>query len=102
MTVRTRGAAEMTAAMVISGTISWFVVISGRPVVDVVLWRCVFGAAALLIVCAAMGLLGRDNISRRQLALAATGGIPIALNCLLPFPPHSPPPTSTPPAVSTP
>jgi drug/metabolite transporter (DMT)-like permease len=90
MTVRTRGAAEMTAAMVISGTISWFVVISGRPVMDVVLWRCVFGAAALLIVCAAMGLLGRrDIISRRQLALAATGGVAIVLNWLLLFAAYS-------------
>jgi RarD protein len=89
MTDRTRGTAEMTAAMLISGTISWFVVISGRPVMDVVLWRSVFGAATLLIVCAAMGLLRRDIISRRQLALAAIGGIAIVLNWLLLFAAYS-------------
>lgn len=89
MTDSTRGTAEMTAAMLISGTISWFVVISGRPVMDVVLWRSVFGAATLLIVCAAMGLLRRDIISRRQLALAAIGGIAIVLNWLLLFAAYS-------------
>jgi hypothetical protein len=43
-----RGITEMTLAMVISGTIGWFVLMSGRPVLDVVFWRCVFGALALL------------------------------------------------------
>jgi len=32
----TRGALQMTAAMTISGTIGWFVVVSGEPVIDVV------------------------------------------------------------------
>jgi hypothetical protein len=54
---KVRGTVEMTAAMMISGTIGWFVVISGQPVMDVVFWRCVFGAITLLIVCAARGLL---------------------------------------------
>lgn len=37
-----RGSLEMTAAMLISGTIGWFVLVSGQPVLDVVFWRCVF------------------------------------------------------------
>lgn len=43
-----RGSFEMTAAMLISGTIGWFVLVSGQPVLDVVFWRCVFGAGTLL------------------------------------------------------
>jgi TctA family transporter len=39
-----RGSLEMVAAMLISGTIGWFVLVSGQPVLDVVFWRCVFGA----------------------------------------------------------
>jgi hypothetical protein len=35
-----RGSFEMTAAMLISGTIGWFVLVSGQPVLDVVFWRC--------------------------------------------------------------
>jgi len=78
------GTVEMTAAMVISGTIGWFVVVSGQPVLDVVFWRCVFGAATLLIVCAGMGLL-RGAVTLRLLGLAALGGVAIVVNWLLLF-----------------
>jgi hypothetical protein len=44
MNKKVSGTVEMTAAMIISGTIGWFVVVSGQPVLDVVFWRCVFGA----------------------------------------------------------
>ncbi|TIW59239.1 MAG: EamA/RhaT family transporter, partial [Mesorhizobium sp.] len=50
------GTVEMTAAMAILGTIGWFVVLSGQPAIDVVFWRCAFGAATLLVICAALGL----------------------------------------------
>ena len=52
-----RGSFEMTAAMLISGTIGWFVLVSGQPVLDVVFWRCVFGAGTLLLICAIFGFL---------------------------------------------
>ncbi len=79
-----RGTVEMTAAMLISGTIGWFVVVSGQPVMSVVFWRCVFGAATLLIVCAALGLL-RGTINFRLLGLAALGGAALIINWLLLF-----------------
>ena len=85
MNERTRGTLQMTTAMILSGTIGWFVVTSGRPVIDVVFWRCVFGAVALAVVCAAMGFLRRDAITRRQFALAALGGAAIVGNWLLLF-----------------
>jgi drug/metabolite transporter (DMT)-like permease len=81
----TRGTIEMTVAMAISGTIGAFVVFSGQPIVDVVLWRCFFGAVPLLIACAALGLLRRDVITPRQFLLAALGGIAIVANWLLLF-----------------
>lgn len=80
-----RGTAEMTAAMIISGTIGWFVVSSGQDVVAVVFWRCLFGAATLAVVCAAMGFLRRGAITRRQLGLAVLGGFAIVGNWLLLF-----------------
>ncbi len=85
MTETTRGTVEMTAAMVISGTIGLFVVLSGQPVMSVVFWRCAFGAATLLAICAALGLLRRDVISRRQIAYAALGGVAIVANWVLLF-----------------
>jgi drug/metabolite transporter (DMT)-like permease len=88
MSEKARGTVEMTAAMMISGTIGWFVVRSGQPVMDVVFWRCAFGAATLLIVCAVLGLL-RDRLSVRVLSLAALGGAAIVVNWLLLFSAYS-------------
>ncbi|MDP2696706.1 DMT family transporter [Thalassospira sp.] len=79
-----RGTVEMTAAMTILGTIGWFVIVSGQPVMDVVFWRCVFGAATLLILCAATRLL-RGAITLRLIGLAALGGMAIVVNWLLLF-----------------
>lgn len=84
MTERKRGIAEMMAAMTISGSIGWFVIASGQPVIAVVFWRCVFGAVALLLLCLAMGVL-RIRLTWRQFALAVFGGIAIVINWLLLF-----------------
>ena len=83
-----RGSVEMTAAMAISGTIGWFVLISKQPVLDVVFWRCAFGALTLLLICAALGLL-RGHLNRRVLTLAALGGAAIVINWLLLFASYS-------------
>ncbi len=79
-----RGTIEMTAAMAILGTIGWFVVLSGQPVLDVVFWRCAFGAITLLVICAALGLL-RHALPLRIMAMAALGGAAIVINWLLLF-----------------
>ncbi len=81
----TRGTIEMAVAMAISGTIGVFVVFSGQPIVDIVLWRCVFGAVPLLVACAALGLFRRGTITPRQFVLAVLGGVAIVANWLLLF-----------------
>lgn len=86
---RTRGMLEMVAAMVISGTIGWLVVISGKPVTEVVFWRCAFGALVLVPVCAARGYLRPGSIALRQVLLAAAGGVAIVANWLLLFSAYS-------------
>ncbi|MHC1549989.1 DMT family transporter [Phyllobacterium sp. K27] len=80
-----RGSLEMTAAMVISGTIGWFVLMSGQPVFSVVFWRCAIGALTLLAVCGALGLLRPNVISLKILGLAMVGGVAIVLNWVLLF-----------------
>ena len=65
-----RGSFEMTAAMLISGTIGWFVLVSGQPVLDVVFWRCLFGAGTLLLICAAFGFLRPGILTRTTFLLA--------------------------------
>jgi drug/metabolite transporter (DMT)-like permease len=74
----TRGTIEMSAAMLISGTIGWFVLFSGQPVLNVVFWRCLFAVFALLAVCRLLGLL--KPITWKVLGLAVLGGVAIVLN----------------------
>ncbi|MDY0831039.1 DMT family transporter [Pseudomonas sp. SED1] len=80
-----RGAWEMVAAMLISGTIGWFVLVSGVSVVEVVFWRCVIGALTLLVVCGLLGYLRMDLLSYTKLGLAMLSGVAIVGNWLLLF-----------------
>jgi drug/metabolite transporter (DMT)-like permease len=73
----------MVVAMAISGTIGWLVVSSGQRIVDLLFWRCFFGALTLLAFCAALRLLKR--LPRRVIAIAAIGGVAIVCNWLLLF-----------------
>ncbi|MGY2402706.1 DMT family transporter [Pseudomonas sp. SDO5271_S396] len=84
-----RGSWEMIASMLISGTIGWFVLVSGVSVLEVVFWRCVIGALALLLVCAWLGYLRRDLLSRTSLGLAMLSGVAIVGNWLLLFESYS-------------
>ncbi|BBH33604.1 DMT family transporter [Pseudomonas bijieensis] len=84
-----RGSLEMTAAMLISGTIGWFVLVSGLPVLDVVFWRCVFGAATLLLICAGFGFLRPGILTRTTFLLAVLSGVAIVGNWVLLFASYS-------------
>lgn len=80
-----RGTLEMISAMLICGTIGWLVVVSGQPVLDVVFWRCVFGAATLLVICVAMGLLRPGILTPATFGLALLSGAAIVGNWALLF-----------------
>ncbi|KPM61756.1 DMT family transporter [Pseudomonas monteilii] len=84
-----RGSLEMVAAMLISGTIGWFVLVSGQPVLEVVFWRCVFGAVTLLVICAVFGFLRPGVINRTAFLLAIASGVAIVGNWLLLFASYS-------------
>ena len=84
-----RGSFEMTAAMLISGTIGWFVLVSGQPVLDVVFWRCVFGAGTLLLICAVFGFLRPGLLTRTTFLLAVLSGGAIVGNWVLLFASYS-------------
>ena len=84
-----RGSLEMVAAMLISGSIGWFVLMSGQPVVNVVFWRCAVGTLVLLVVCGLLGQLRRDRLSLAVLLLATAGGVALVVNWLLLFAAYS-------------
>ncbi|BAN47501.1 DMT family transporter [Metapseudomonas resinovorans] len=84
-----RGSLEMVAAMLISGTIGWLVMLSGLPVLDVVFWRCLIGAATLLVICALMGFLRPGILTRTTFLLAVLSGVAIVGNWVLLFASYS-------------
>ncbi|MEU4036226.1 DMT family transporter [Streptomyces collinus] len=85
MTPEHKGTAQLTTAMMLSGTLGVFVVESGAPPFDVVLFRVLFGALALGGYVVARGWLRDHGFTRRTLSLAVLGGVFIVLNWVLLF-----------------
>ncbi|ARL35966.1 DMT family transporter [Burkholderia pseudomallei] len=84
-----RGALEMVVAMLMSGTFGWLVVSSRQHLMNVVFFRCLFGGATMLIICAALGLLRRDLLTKRTIAFALLGSVAIVANWVLLFAAYS-------------
>jgi drug/metabolite transporter (DMT)-like permease len=80
-----RGILEMTVAMCMSGTIGLFVLKSEQPLVNVVFFRCLFGALCLAVYCTRARLFGQADFSRRNLLLLLVVGLSIVFNWLALF-----------------
>jgi len=76
----TKGAIELTLAMVLSGTLGVFVVESGASPFNVVFFRCLFGTAALGLYCLVRGFFKNHGFTPKKLGLAALGGAFIVFN----------------------
>lgn len=74
------GIFELTAAMMVSGTIGVFVVESGADPFTVAFFRCVFGAAALALYCLFRGFFRDTGFTRKTLLLAMVGGVFLVFN----------------------
>ncbi|MEU2716146.1 DMT family transporter [Streptomyces sp. NPDC007205] len=85
MTPELKGTAQLTTAMMLSGTLGVFVVESGAPPFDVVFFRVLFGALALGGYVAARGWLRDHGFTPRTLGLAVLGGVFIVFNWVLLF-----------------
>ncbi|MFP3924506.1 DMT family transporter [Pseudomonas sp. W5-36] len=77
-----RGTWEMVFAMLISGTIGWFVLASQVPLFEVVFWRCVIGGVTLAAICKTMGYLSIRIFTLQTLGLAVLSGVAIVGNWL--------------------
>lgn len=79
-----KGVWQMGLAMLISGTIGAFVLLSGLPVTDVVFWRCAIGAVTLFAFIR-FSKKPFSALTRATLALAVIGGVALVVNWLLLF-----------------
>lgn len=78
------GVWQMSLAMLISGSIGAFVLLSELPVMEVVFVRCLIGGVTLLLFIR----LSREpltRLSRLTLLLMAAGGVAVVINWLLLF-----------------
>ncbi len=81
----TVGTIEMVAAMLISGTIGYFVVISELPILNVVWFRCLLGAITLFAICWMLGYIKPEFFSKRLLVLGGISGVTVVANWVLLF-----------------
>lgn len=79
-----KGVWQMSLAMLISGSIGAFVLLSGLPVTEVVFWRCLIGAMALFIFIR-VSQKPFSPLTRTTLLLAILGGVALVVNWLLLF-----------------
>ncbi|GJL36154.1 multidrug DMT transporter permease [Enterobacter hormaechei] len=85
---RQKGVWQMSLAMLISGSIGAFVLLSGLPVTEVVFWRCLIGALTLFIFIRT-SKQPFSPLTKMTLALAIAGGIALVVNWLLLFAAYS-------------
>jgi drug/metabolite transporter (DMT)-like permease len=85
MTEPRRGMLEMVAAMVLMGTVGYFVVEAGQNAHDVVFYRCLFGAGFLALYCWARGYFRGSGLTRKALLMAAASGVFLVLNWVMLF-----------------
>jgi drug/metabolite transporter (DMT)-like permease len=79
------GAAEMTVAMILAGTIGVFVTESGQTAFNVVFYRCVFGAVSLGLYCIWRGYLKIEYFDVKTTFLVVLGGVCIVFNWVFLF-----------------
>ncbi|MBW5421770.1 EamA family transporter [Streptomyces sp. BG9H] len=85
MTPETKGTLQLTAAMMLSGTLGVFVVESGASAFNVVFFRVLFGALALGAYAFARGYFRDHGLTPKKLGLAALGGLFIVFNWVFLF-----------------
>ncbi|HDR2751568.1 TPA: DMT family transporter [Enterobacter asburiae] len=81
---RQKGVWQMSLAMLISGSIGAFVLLSGLPVTEVVFWRCLIGAVALFLFIR-ISKQPFSPLTKVTLGLAIFGGIALVVNWMLLF-----------------
>lgn len=75
----------MTTAMVLMGTVGFFVVESNQHPINVVFFRSIIGAGCLAVYCYLTGHFKNNNLNLRTLLLLSISGILLVYNLVLFF-----------------
>ncbi len=81
----TLGTIELVLAMILSGTIGYFVISSGQAFWNVVFFRCVIGAVVLGGYAYYAGFIRREYFQRSVLLMIVLGGITLVGNWIFLF-----------------
>ncbi|MCD5984391.1 DMT family transporter [Pseudomonas sp. CDFA 610] len=80
-----QGRMAMILAMIISGTIGFFVVSSEQSPFNVVFFRCVIGGAGLLLYCLFKGYYSGIKLTSRQVLFLVVGALTLIFNWVFLF-----------------
>ena len=75
----------MTGAMVLMGTVGYFVLEAGLNAHDVVFFRCLLGAGFLALYCWLRGLLRNTGLTRASFGIAVLSGVFLVCNWIMLF-----------------
>ncbi|MVF14800.1 EamA family transporter [Ketobacter sp. MCCC 1A13808] len=80
-----RGHIEMVAAMLLMGTVGYFVIESKMDPHSVVFFRCLFGATFLAIYCSIFGLFKNTGIGKHNIVPLLLSGVFLVCNWMMLF-----------------
>ncbi|MFT4021159.1 MAG: DMT family transporter [Acinetobacter sp.] len=79
------GTIQLTVAILLSGTIGYFVIESGQSPINVVLIRCIIGSICLIAYCLYAKLFNTAYLTSKNLGLMIVVGLSIVLNWIALF-----------------
>ncbi|MFE8147175.1 DMT family transporter [Brenneria goodwinii] len=85
MTDKQYGTIQLSVAMILSGTIGYFVIESGQSPINVVFARCVIGSIFLVIYCFYARLFNISYLTAKNIGLMIIVGLSIVLNWIALF-----------------
>jgi drug/metabolite transporter (DMT)-like permease len=74
------GRLYMAGAMVVAGTIGYFVLLSDQSPFNVVFWRCAIGSVGLALYCWWKGFFKSPGLDKRQFLNLVLGGLTLVFN----------------------
>lgn len=76
---------KMFSAMVLMGTVGYFVIESQQNAYNVVFYRCLFGSAFMLIYCFFKGMFNNINFSKKYFLWIGISGVFLVFNWVMLF-----------------